>query len=152
MAQPKHGLEPWTYTKREGMSYLRGVPSFCVWAVIWSRKLVRARFMPLWDDYSLGRFRIFVWSISNIRFGAFEWRLWRLAIVWAAWLSEVLRVKNPCAKSFKKWKIHLLSYDLIKKQADYSNSSLSKHHFSSSDSTCLKSIAKIQKLWQLQNS
>ena len=108
------------------MSYLRGVPSFCVWAVIWSRKLVRACFLPLWDDYSLGHFRIFVWSISNIRLGAFEWRLWRLAIVWAAWLSEVLRVKNPWAKSFLKWKIHLLSYDLIKKQADYSNSSLSK--------------------------
>lgn len=32
-------------------------------------------------EYSLGHFRIFVWSISNIRFGAFEWGLWRLAIV-----------------------------------------------------------------------
>lgn len=32
-------------------------------------------------EYSCGAFRIFVWSISNIRLGAFEWRLWRLAIV-----------------------------------------------------------------------
>lgn len=75
------GLSHELIQNERGCLIYEASPRFVFGPVIWSRKLVRARFMPLWDDYSLGRFRIFVWSISNIRFGTFEWRLWRLAIV-----------------------------------------------------------------------